>query len=111
MWGSKAATWTDKPVRNGSMKWHLVDEDSLEERSIEIGWGEHKRSVPRTFGALMCGGRKHDWMYYNNYINKYIDNRFALVLIETINMSQSNVCVYCKKFRMKQLGIPDKVIG
>jgi len=94
------------------MKWHLVDEDSLEEKMIEIGYGEHGKEVSRTFGALMCGGKKHEWKVYNKYSDTYYDIRMPLVLKDTVNLNGNGVCTYCRNFRLEQLGLKDnKVMG
>lgn len=83
------------------MKWHLVDESSLEEKMVQIGWGNNKKLVKRTFGWLTCGDEEM----------RFPAKKLTLVVKDTVNMSQSSVCAYCKKRRMKQLGIDDKVIG
>lgn len=95
MWGTKANIWSEKEYAAGSMKWHLVDEASLNSKMIEVGYGERKRAVPRTYGKLDCGRKG------NNSTGYYSD--LPLVLRETLNISQSNICAYCKKARMKEL--------
>lgn len=97
MWASKASTWNATAVRSGSMKWHLVDEASLEVRVIDVGWGVHKRAVNRTYGFLDCGRKGR-----NHFDSKH---KLPLVFKEAINISQANICAYCKKARMKELGI------
>jgi len=99
MWASKASTWNATAIRAGSMKWHLVDETSLEEREIEVGWGEHRRKVPRTYGFLDCGRKGR-----NHFDGKY---KLPLVFKEDINISQANICAYCKKARMRELSISE----
>lgn len=103
MWGSKLATWTKKVKRAGSMKWHLVYEPSLEERVDSIGV-YIKEDVIRTFGYLDCG-RKGPQEWWND---RY---KIPLILKDTIDLNQANVCTYCKKARMKELGIKSKVMG
>lgn len=111
MWGSRAATWSDNPVRAGSMKWHLIDEESLEERNIEVGYSHYKRTITRTYGLLMCGGKKEEnHIAYRRDGSFWYDTKIPLVFKEYINISQANICAYCKKYRMKQLGIESQKI-
>lgn len=100
MWGTKATDWTVKEYATGSMKWHLIDEASLEEKEIEVGWGPHKKLAKRTFGVLDCGRKGREYFTY----------KIPLILKEEIKLSQSNVCVYCKKARLKEEGLLDIVI-
>jgi hypothetical protein len=100
MWGSRAETYSVKAKKASSMKWHLVDEASLEEREIEVGYGSYKQKTTRIYGALMCAGSPSDWTY-----------RIPLVLKDTVNLNGSGICAYCKNFRLKELGLKEKVMG
>jgi hypothetical protein len=95
-----------------TMKWHLVDEDSLEERVIDISnWYRKDQTALRTYGSLMCGGNKHEWKVYNPYSNNWYDMRIPLILKDTVNLNGSGVCTYCKNYRLNELGLKQKVMG
>ena len=103
MWGTKASTWTDNAQAAGSMKWHLVDETSFEERTFEIGWGQYRRPIKRTYGLLDCGRK-------GGQSTGYPHAKIPLVFKEKINLAQANICAHCKKARMRELGIESQQI-
>lgn len=116
MWGSRADTYRIEAVKASSMKWHLVAPESIEEREIPMGGyyktlDPYRPKIKRMFGALMCGGKKQEWMVFNQYSDMWFDIRIPLVLKETVNLNGSGICVYCKNFRLKQLGKDEKVMG
>lgn len=105
MWATAGSPYDVSNIRPhyGSMKWHLVDETSIEYREIEIHWA--KKIVTKPFGYLNCG-RKNLVRPAHSF-----DTKMLLVLKDTVNLNQSNVCTYCRKARKKELNIEDKVEG
>lgn len=110
MWGKPGNPYTESDIAayGTSHKWHLVDPDSIEYRNITLHWKQTVVSKP--FGMYMCAGKKHSWIY-TDYNGKERDNRTLMVLKETINLNGSGVCAYCKNYRLKELGLKEKVMG
>lgn len=116
MWGTKAFVSNSKKVTAaGTMKWHLVDEECLEERIVAVGWRTPKDRVKVMYGHLMCGGKREpesfSHTYYDGTVYVWPNYKLPLVLKESIKLSNSRVCVYCKKFKMKEMGIEDQIIA
>jgi hypothetical protein len=89
MWGKKAELFN-------SMKWHRVNEDSIEEREITVGWGKYQRKEMATFGTLDCSSS--GW-----------NISLQLKLRKKINIFQANVCAYCRNRVLKELNIEAKL--
>ena len=107
MWATKGSPYSIKEERvyGNSMKWHLLDEESVEKRPVEVGWVQNRRTVEKTFGWLMCGGKKSSWISPpTRYDPKERDGRYIIITRDKINVMQANVCTYCRNYVLKQAG-------
>lgn len=97
--------WATSNKYYNSMKWHLTDPNSLEIYGEEIGWGSHKYVEERISIIIRCAAQIDDPKWDAKYAR--LNNA---KIKEQIKLSQANICAYCKKARMKELGIYDMMI-
>jgi hypothetical protein len=88
--------WATEDKFYNSMKWHLADGATVEEYEDIDYW--HNVEVRRRV-RLICPSSENHMYILNNA--KFRDS---------LKLSQANICAYCKKQRMKELGILDMLI-
>jgi hypothetical protein len=91
--------WATKDQHYNSMKWHLADESTLEERIVDEGW---QGKLPKKFITITCGGVKPPEDFWHTKIQVKVR--------DTINIYQNNVCSYCRNKVLRDEGIETSLL-
>ena len=94
--------WATRDAPYSGMKWHLADPSSVEIYGEELGWGEFIYVVERISVVILCADsvKSPNW----NVEHARLD---GAKIKESLKLSQANICVFCKKERMEELGLDD----
>lgn len=99
MWGSSAEAYSTKLVKKPSMKWHLVKDVEYGTHIEKRYWGPDKVFENAAFGIFDCDSVG------------FPDRKQLMVVKEQVNLAGTSVCTYCKRRRLKELGINGKIMG